>query len=88
MTFSGGGLRLTGAGGCADESAALRRVGGELRRTLAELPDKRTGSNTQYSMETTGLIAFSVFFTQCPSFLAHQKAMDQRKRQSNARTLS
>ena len=60
---------------------------GELRRTLAVLPDKRTGSNTQYSMETIGLSAFSVFFTQCPSFLAHQKAMEQNKGQSNARTL-
>ena len=60
---------------------------GELRRTLAQLPDKRTGSNTRYSMETIGLSAFSVFFTQCPSFLAFQKTMQQNKGQSNAQTL-
>jgi len=60
---------------------------GELRRTLAGLPDKRTGTNTQYTMETIGLGAFSVFFTQCPSFLAHQKAMQQNKGQNNAQTL-
>jgi hypothetical protein len=60
---------------------------GELRRTLAGLPDKRTGTNTQYTMETIGLSAFSVFFTQCPSFLASQKAMQQNKGQNNAQTL-
>jgi len=60
---------------------------GELRRTLAGLSDKRTRSNTQYSMETIGLSAFSVFFMQCPSFLAFQKAMEQKKGESNAQTL-
>jgi len=60
---------------------------GELRRTLAGLYDKRTRNNTQYSMETIGLSAFSVFFTQCPSFLAYQKAMEKSKGQSNAQTL-
>ena len=59
----------------------------ELRRTLAGLSDKRTGNNTQYSMETIGLSAFSVFFTQSPSFLAHQKTMEQNKGQSNAQTI-
>jgi hypothetical protein len=60
---------------------------GELKRTLAGFADKRTGDNTQYSMETIGLSAFSVFFTQSPSFLAHQKTMEQNKGQSNAQTL-
>ena len=60
---------------------------GELRQTLAGLPDKRKGSNTMYSMETIGLSAFSVFFTQSPSFLAHQKTMEQNKGLSNAQTL-
>lgn len=60
---------------------------GELRSCLADLSDKRTGTNTQYSMETIGLSAFSVFFTQCPSFLAYQKAMEKNKGQSNAQTL-
>jgi len=60
---------------------------GELRSTLAGLSDKRTRNNTQYSMETIGLSAFAVFFTQCPSFLAYQKAMEKNKGQSNAQTL-
>jgi hypothetical protein len=34
-----------------------------------------------------GLGAFSVFFTQSPSFLAHQKAMQETKGENNARTL-
>lgn len=60
---------------------------GELRSCLAALPDKRIGTNTQYSMETIGLSAFSVFFTQSPSFLAHQRTMEQNKGSSNAQTL-
>ncbi|VGO18346.1 hypothetical protein [Pontiella sulfatireligans] len=59
----------------------------ELRRTLALLPDKRTGSNTQYSMQDAGLAAFSVFFMQSPSFLAAQRAMQESKGRSNAGTL-
>lgn len=58
-----------------------------LHGVLEELPDQRTGNNTLYSMKDAGLGAFSVFFTQCPSFLAFQKAMAQVKGQSNAQTL-
>jgi hypothetical protein len=58
-----------------------------LRQVLGGLPDRRTGDNTTYSMEDIGLGAFSVFFTQCPSFLAHQKTMQQAKGQSNAQSL-
>jgi hypothetical protein len=58
-----------------------------LRQTLGAFPDPRTGENTQYAMEDIGLGAFSVFFTQCPSFLAHQKTMQQAKGQSNAQSL-
>ena len=58
-----------------------------LRKVMGELPDGRTGENTSYSMEDIGLSAFSIFFTQCPSFLAHQKTMQQAKGQSNAQSL-
>lgn len=58
-----------------------------FHRVLEELPDQRTGHNTLYSMKEAGLGAFSVFFTQCPSFLAFQKAMQQSKGRSNAQTL-
>ena len=60
---------------------------GSLRQTMASLPDPRTGDNTRYSMEDIGLSAFSVFFTQCPSFLAHQQAMQKAKGGSNAQSL-
>ena len=58
-----------------------------LRQIVGEFPDRRTGENLSYSMEDFGLGAFSVFFTQCPSFLAHQKAMQRAKGQSNAQSL-
>ena len=58
-----------------------------LRETIQNFPDKRRGKNSFYSMEDVGLGAFSVFFTQCPSFLAHQKAMEVAKGKSNAETL-
>lgn len=58
-----------------------------LRQLLGGLPDRRTGDNTSYSMEDIGLAAFSVFFTQCPSFLARQKIMQQAQGQSNAQSL-
>ena len=57
---------------------------GSFRQVLTELPDRRTGDNLKYAMEDFGLSAFSVFFTQCPSFLAHQKAMQLAKAQNNA----
>lgn len=58
-----------------------------LRQVVGEFPDRRTGDNTKYSMEDFGLAAFSVFFTQCPSFLAHQKAMQRARGRSNAQSL-
>jgi len=60
---------------------------GSLRRTLRDLPDERTGENTQYSMEDIGLSAFSVFFTQSPSFLSAQKTLEKNKGSSNAKSL-
>ncbi len=38
-------------------------------------------------MQDIGLSAFSVFFTQSPSFLAYQKSMQENKGESNAQTL-
>ncbi len=58
-----------------------------LRQVLGGFPDCRTGDNTSYSMEDIGLAAFSVFFTQSPSFLAQQKTMKQAKGRSNAQSL-
>jgi len=58
-----------------------------LRSTMASFPDKRTGSNCHYSIETVALGAFSVFFTQSPSFLAFQTTMLKQTGISNAQTL-
>jgi hypothetical protein len=63
---------------------------GLIKKTLQVLdglPDGRTGDNCQYRMGDIGAGAFSVFFTQAPSFLAHQKTMEQTKGQSNAQSL-
>ena len=58
-----------------------------LERTFAQLPDRRTGQNTTYSMRDAALAAFSVFFMQSPSFLAHQEAMEGREQRNNAASL-
>lgn len=60
---------------------------GSFRQVLSSLPDKRTGKNTRYGMEDAALSAFSVFFTQTPSFLAYQRMMEGSKGQSNAQSL-
>ncbi|NJN86227.1 MAG: transposase [Leptolyngbyaceae cyanobacterium SL_7_1] len=58
-----------------------------FRQRLSLLPDKRTGKNTRYGMEDAALSAFSVFFTQTPSFLAYQRMMEGSKGKSNAQSL-
>jgi hypothetical protein len=52
-----------------------------------QLPDRRTGSNTQFSMADIALSAFAVFFTQCPSFLSFQQNMEKAQGRNNARSL-
>jgi hypothetical protein len=66
---------------------SFRLLTESLRGAIESFPDKRTGKNLTYSMEDAALGAFSVFFTQCPSFLAHQKSMDDAKGKSNAQTI-
>lgn len=60
---------------------------GYFRQLLESLPDKRTGKNSRYGMEDAALSAFSVFFTQSPSFLSYQRTMEQTKGRSNAQSL-
>ncbi len=59
----------------------------QLKEQLEQLPDHRTGKNIKYRIADAALSAFSVFFTQTPSFLAHQRAMSQSKGRSNAGSL-
>jgi len=58
-----------------------------FRNCAASLPDRRTGKNKHYTMADIALSAFSVFFTQCPSFLAFQKSLEKAHGNSNVRTL-
>jgi len=58
-----------------------------LRRAMGTFPDKRSGKNIRYEIEDAAASAFSVFFTQSPSFLAYQELMQQKYGLSNAKTL-
>jgi hypothetical protein len=58
-----------------------------LKLELNNLPDKRKGTNTRYKIKDALLAAFSVFFTQCPSFLEHQSLMKKKKGKDNAESL-
>jgi hypothetical protein len=58
-----------------------------LRRGLEAIPEHRAGRNIQYEIEDAGLGAFSVFYLQSPSFLAHQQRMRQKEGRDNARSL-
>ncbi len=59
----------------------------ELREVCSSFEDKRRGRNGRYTMADIGLSAFSVFFMQSPSFLAHQKALEARRGRSNCASL-
>ena len=59
----------------------------ELHRVFSRLPNSRAGNTTSYAIKDAALAAFSVFFTQSPSFLAHQRTMKSAKGRSNAETL-
>lgn len=58
-----------------------------LYTTIKTFPDPRKGKNIHYSMENIGLGAFSIFFTQNPSFLAFQRYMQETRGKNNAQSL-
>lgn len=60
---------------------------GHLKSHFSLLPDTRTGSNTSFNIADAALSAFSVFFTQSPSFLAYQTQMQETKGKNNAASL-
>lgn len=59
----------------------------QLRTTFARLPDYRQGQNTTYTIQDAAVGAFSVFFMQSPSFLAHQRDMQRKQGRNNAASL-
>jgi hypothetical protein len=69
------------------EELTLRHLIKRLKESFSKFPDRRTGQNTRYDMVDASMGAFSVFFTQCPSFLAHQLHMKLSKGRSNAESL-
>ena len=66
---------------------ALEQLMTILFQQFDHLPDHRTGQNSHYTIADGAKAAFSVFFTQSPSFLAYQRTMQQTKGRSNAETL-
>jgi hypothetical protein len=65
----------------------LDRLIGSLRGCCHSLPDLRQGGDTRYTIADIGLSAFSLFFLQSPSFLAHQRRLEAGQGRSNCQTL-
>ena len=60
---------------------------GEFKMLVNFLPDTRQGLNKSYRIADAALSAFSVFFMQSASFLAHQSKMQESKGHNNAQSL-
>jgi len=58
-----------------------------IKVLFAALPDRRRGQNSTFEMSDFGLAAYSTFFMQSPSFLAHQKMLERGRGKSNCQTL-
>jgi hypothetical protein len=60
-----------------------------LKTLCAGLPDRRKGPfrDGQYTMADIGLSAFAPFFMGSPSFLGHQRALEEGHGRSNCQTL-
>lgn len=69
------------------EQLRLSKLIEALRQVCGQFPDERTGQNKRYEVQDAGMSALSVFFTQSPSFLAHQRDMQLSKGRSNAERL-
>jgi len=69
------------------EELKIDRLIKKIKAAAKEFPDERTGKNTQYEMEDAAMGAFSVFFTQCASFLEYQEEMKRHKGRCNAESL-
>ena len=70
------------------KSLALDEIICQFQKSWQSLPDKRkANNNTKYEVSDAALSAFSVFFMQSSSFLAHQRDMHKRKGKENVSTL-
>jgi len=60
----------------------------KIHEVFDRLPDYRKFSpNLRYSVKEAGLGAFALLFSQSPSFLAYQQAMQQVHGRNNAQSL-
>ena len=60
----------------------------QIRSTFNALPDcRKQGNNQKYAVEDAALSAFSVFFTQSPSFLDYQRRMQKLHNRNNAQSI-
>ena len=69
------------------EELKLTHLIKDLELVFEQFPEHRSGKNSQYELADAGMGAFSVFFTQCPSFLARQQELKLLKGRSNAEKL-
>lgn len=60
---------------------------GDLRGVCSAFPDKRKGGEAVYTMSDIGMAAFSLFFMQSESFLAHQRSLQEGRKASNCHSL-
>ncbi len=65
----------------------LETLIGHLHEACETFPDNRHGANQTYAMADIGMAAFSAFFMQSPSFLAHQQRLRDGHGRSNCETL-
>ena len=66
---------------------ALECLIAALKTSCAGLPDRRKGPRGTYSMADIGLSVFSLFFMGSPSFLAHQRRLEEGHGRSNCQSL-
>ena len=69
------------------KTTVFNQVIESFHQNVEQFVDKRTGKNISYSLKDIAFSAFSVFFTQSPSFLSFQDLMKRNQGQSNLETL-
>ncbi len=68
------------------KSLKFQKLLTSVRQALDGLPEHRSEENTRYTLTEAGLSAFAVFYTQSPSFLAHQRDMQRQRGQHNVQS--
>jgi len=70
------------------EKLTQKNIISKIKTIFDNLPDSRSRTgNQKYGMSDAAMSAFSIFFMQSPSFLDHQKLMQNNKGMNNAESL-